>query len=60
MKRAARTTIGIIGLLAVLAMIAGFTAAIWTSDDRWALTALVALFVAFFGIAAFTYPGWDD
>ncbi|MGO4298411.1 hypothetical protein [Glutamicibacter sp. MCAF14] len=60
MKKAARIATGIIVLLAVLAMIAGFTAAIWTSDERWSLTAFAALFVAFFGIMASTYPGWDD
>lgn len=60
MKKAARIATGIIGLLAALATIAGFTAAIWTSDDRWELTAIVALFVAFFGIWTCIYPGWDD
>lgn len=60
MKNKVRITLGVFAVLAGLATVAGFLAAIWTGDERWSLTASVGIFVTIYGGMACAYPGWND
>ena len=59
MKTILRASCVVFGILGVVGMITAFTLAIWTGDERWAHTGIVGMGVAFVGIAAATYPGWN-
>ena len=46
--------------IALIATIAFFALAIWTSDTRWLYTALLGVATSFGLTVAATYPGWDE
>lgn len=60
MKKRLHVILAVIGVLGVAAMLVSLVLGIWTGDDRWLHTAVVALMLGFIGISTSFYPGWND
>lgn len=60
MKKLLRGTAGTLGIIGIIAMLTSFILGIWSDDDRWIHTAIVALMLGFAGVATAFYLGWDD